>query len=61
MGQAGPANQVDIDLPDKFYEQVECDLIFFHQQKHTAFHLVGQCTRYQEAMLLDLKATRRVT
>ena len=39
----GPDNSMSVDLPDKFNEQVECDLVFIF--KSTIFHMLDRCTR----------------
>ena len=54
----GPDHQVNIDLPDKFNEQVETDIVFldYRQRKQIpVIHLVDRCTRWQEARELPSK------
>ena len=46
----GSANVCSINLPDKFNEQVECDLLFIH--KHVIFHLLDRCTRWHAGTLV---------
>ena len=60
LARPGPEHHESIDLPDKFNEQVESDLMFAHQQKLTVLHLVDRCTRYQEAMILDFKTEKEL-
>ena len=46
----GPSNAMNIDLPDTFNQQVECDLVFVY--KSIIFHLVDRCTRWEAACII---------
>ena len=47
----GPANVGTTSAPDKFNQQVECDLLEFNhlddKEHHRVLHLVDRCTRWQ--------------
>jgi len=45
-----PHNQVGINLPDTFNDQVEMDLLF--HAKHVIFHMVDRCTRWHAAAIV---------
>ena len=46
-----PAHQTAIDIPDKFNEQIEADLMFVDQEevKHLVLHMICRCTRWHAA------------
>ena len=49
----GPSNACNIDLPDTFNQQVECDLVFIH--KFTILHLLDRCTRWEAGVVIPDK------
>ena len=49
----GPSNACNVEIPDTFNKQVECDLIFVH--KHIIFHMLDRCTRWQAATVVPNK------
>ena len=49
----GPSNACSVDLPDRFIQQVECDLLFVH--KHIIFHMLDRCTRWHAASVIPNK------
>ena len=44
----GPRNVCSIDIPDRFNEQVKCDLLFVYE--HSILHLLCRCTRWHAAV-----------
>ena len=49
----GPSNASNIDIPDKFNDQVECDLLFV--SKHIIFHLLDRCIRWHSTGTIPTK------
>ena len=49
----GPSNACSVDLPDRFNQQVECDLLFVH--KYIIFHMLDRCTRWHAASVIPNK------
>ena len=49
----GPDNVCSIEIPDKFNDQVECDLLFIH--RHVIFHMLDRCTRWHAARVVPDK------
>ena len=49
----GPDNVCSVEIPDKFNDQVECDLVFIH--KHIVFHMLCRCTRWHVARVIPNK------
>jgi hypothetical protein len=49
----GPDHACSVEIPDKFNEQVECDLLFI--EKHIIFHMMDRCTRWHAARLIPDK------
>ena len=43
------------ELPDKFNDQVECDLLFVH--KYIIFHMLDRCTRWHAARIIPDKVS----
>ena len=46
----GPSSACSTDLPDKFNQQVELDLLFVHT--HVIFHMMDRCTRWHCATVV---------
>jgi hypothetical protein len=51
----GPHNQVDINIPDTFNQQVELDLLFHGH--HVVFHMIDRCTRWHAAQVVPDRST----
>ena len=49
----GPDNVCSVEIPDRFNDQVECDLLFVH--KHIIFHMLCRCTRWHAARVIPDK------
>ena len=49
----GPDNVCSVEIPDKFNDQVECDLLFVH--KYIIFHMLCRCTRWHAARVIPNK------
>ena len=49
----GPDNVCSVEIPDKFNDQVECDLLFV--RKHINFHMICRCTRWHAARVIPDK------
>ena len=51
----GPDNVCSVEIPDKFNDQVECDLLFV--RKHIIFHMLCRCTRWEATRLIPDKSS----
>ena len=49
----GPSRACNVEVADKFNEQVECDLLFVH--KNIIFHMIDRCTRWHAAKIVENK------
>ena len=49
----GPDSVCSVEIPDRFNEQVECDLLFVH--KHIIFHMLCRCTRWHASRIVPDK------
>ena len=49
----GPSNASNVEIPDTFNHQVECDLLFV--EKYIIFHMLDRCTRWHAAALIPNK------
>ena len=49
-----PQSVASVNIPDKFNDQVECDIVFIHP--HAILHFVDWCTRWQAAVLIPGKS-----
>ena len=51
----GPSRASNLEFPDRFNQQVECDLMLVG--KHIIFHMIDRCTRWHAAKVIQDKTS----
>ena len=49
-----PQSVASVNIPDKFNDQVECDIVFIHS--HAVLHFVDRCTRWHAVVIVPGKS-----